>query len=122
VALTRRARERLEALFARPGLDDAARRVAKAEVFADLAQALRELQVRLGPGRGGGIGAWVERGINNAHLASVATYWDCVPGFERALAAQGRDLPAFYAEVRRLAKLAPAQRHAQLCDSAVPAG
>jgi predicted aminopeptidase len=121
VATLRRARERLEALFARADLDDTARRAAKAEVFADLAQALRALQARLGPGRGAGIGAWVDRGINNAHLASVATYWDCVPGFEQVLAAQGGDLPAFYAEVRRLAKLAPAQRRERLCASAVPA-
>ncbi len=118
VALTRRARGRLEALFARADLDHAARRAAKTAVFGDLAQALRALQARLGPGRGAGIGAWVDRGINNAHLAAVATYWDCVPGFERVLAAQGGDLPAFYAEVRRLAKLAPWQRRERLCASA----
>ncbi len=127
VALARGARERLATLFARPGLDDAARRAGKAAVFADLRQGLRALQARLGPTRGSGIGAWIDRGLNNAHLASVATYWDCVPGFERALAAQGGDLAAFYVEVRRLAKLAPEQRRARLCDpargtSALPAG
>ena len=117
VALARGARAQLAGLFAQPDLDDAARRAGKAAVFADLVQALRALQARLGPQRGSGIGAWVDRGLNNAHLASVATYWDCVPGFEQALAAQGYDLPGFYREVRRLATLAPDQRRAQLCGA-----
>ncbi len=68
-----------------------------------------------------GIGTWLERGINNAHLASVATYWDCVGGFEQVLAGQGGSLPAFYAEVARLAKLPAATRRERLC-SAPPAG
>jgi predicted aminopeptidase len=120
VALARRARGGLQALYAREGLGDAARRAAKAAAFADLERELRVLQRRLGPRRGAGIGAWIDRGLNNAQLASVATYWDCVPGFERALAAQEGDLGRFYDEVRRLAKLAPAQRRAQLCEVAAP--
>ncbi len=30
---------------------------------------------------------------NNARLASLATYYECVPGFQRVLAEQGQDLP-----------------------------
>ena len=48
---------------------------------------------------------WFGQEINNAHLASVATYYACVPGFERELQAVGGDLPAFYRRVRALAKL-----------------
>jgi predicted aminopeptidase len=120
VMLMRQARERLAAEYARPAVDAAARRAAKQRLLDELATELRALQQRLGPRRGAGIGTWLERGINNAHLASVATYWDCVGGFEQVLAAQGGSLPAFYAEVARLAKLPAATRHERLCR-AVPA-
>ena len=58
---------------------------------------------------------WIAQGLNNANLASVATYYDCVPGFERLLAEAGNDLPRFYAAARELSKLPRAERHAQLC-------
>jgi predicted aminopeptidase len=116
VAVLRRSRERLAAEYARPGLDATTRRAAKARTLAALADELRALQQRLGPRRGAGIGAWLERGLNNAHLASVATYWDCVAGFEQVLAAQGGRLPDFYAEVRRLAARPAAARRATLCE------
>ena len=54
---------------------------------------------------------------NNARLASLATYYDCVPGFERVLESVQHDLPRFYDEVRALARLPREQRHAQLCVS-----
>ncbi len=118
VALARGARVRLAGEFARPGVDDATRRAAKARVLAELAGSLRALQARLGPKRGAGIGAWIDRGLNNAHLASIATYWDCVPGFERLLAEQGGELPAFYAAVRQLASQPAAERRERLCGRA----
>ncbi len=55
--------------------------------------------------------------MNNAHLAAVATYYDCVPGFERELAEAGGDLPAFYRRVRALAKLERKARDAAVCKS-----
>jgi len=58
---------------------------------------------------------WIGAGLNNAHLASVATYFDCVSGFERLLEEEGSDLAKFYARVRRLAGKPAAERHAQLC-------
>ena len=115
VGLLRGARERLATAYARTGLDDAARRAAKQRVLDDLVAQLRTLQQRLGPERGAGVAAWLARDLNNAHLASVATYWDCVGGFERVLAGQGGNLPAFYAEVARLAKLPATARRARLC-------
>ena len=60
---------------------------------------------------------WIAEGLNNAHLASVATYYDCVPGFERLLSVYKGDLPAFYGAARELAKEPRAERHAQLCHS-----
>jgi len=66
-----------------------------------------------------GYDAWVKAGLNNAHLASIATYSDCVPGFRQLLAQQGDDLSGFYTAVRKL-KGAPAARRA-LCAVKVPA-
>ena len=65
---------------------------------------------------------WIAQGLNNAQLASIATYYDCVPGFERLLAQADNDLPRFYAAARELSKLPRAQRHAQLCSAASAAG
>jgi predicted aminopeptidase len=61
-----------------------------------------------------GYDAWLDAGLNNAHLASVATYYDCVPGFEQLLARQGGDFTAYYAAVRALAR-GPAEGRRALC-------
>ncbi|MEP6883415.1 MAG: aminopeptidase [Gammaproteobacteria bacterium] len=61
--------------------------------------------------------SWFADGLNNAHLASVATYFACVPGFERELKAVGGDLTAFYARARELAKFDQQKRDALVCDS-----
>ena len=66
-----------------------------------------------------GYDAWIDAGLNNAHLASIATYSDCVPGFQQLLAQQGEDLSRFYAAVREL-KGQPAARRA-LCAVKPPA-
>jgi predicted aminopeptidase len=46
---------------------------------------------------------WIRSGLNNAHLAAVGTYFDCVGGFEDLLRQQQGDLPQFYAAVRHIA-------------------
>ena len=51
-----------------------------------------------------GYDAWFARPLNNAHLAAVATYHDCVPGLQRELEAAG-SLAAFYARAEDLASL-----------------
>jgi predicted aminopeptidase len=65
-------------------------------------------------------------GLNNAHLASVGTYFDCVPGFQRLLAANGGSLPAFYAAVRNMRTDAGARRALcrapARCEHTVPGG
>ena len=60
---------------------------------------------------------WIAEGLNNAQLASIATYYDCMPGFKRLLAAADNDLPRFYAAAREVSKLPRAQRQAQLCSA-----
>ena len=64
---------------------------------------------------------WVSKGLNNARLASVATYYDCVPGLMKLLAQEDNDLPRFYAAVRRLAEETRAARHGELCPAGSPA-
>jgi predicted aminopeptidase len=61
--------------------------------------------------------SWFAEDLNNAHLASVATYFGCVPGLQRELKAVGGDLAAFYARARELAKLDRRQRDALLCTA-----
>jgi predicted aminopeptidase len=62
----------------------------------------------------GGYDAWFSKPINNAKLNTVATYYELVPTFNRLLAQQKGELPAFYAEMRKLAKLPKAERQAIL--------
>jgi predicted aminopeptidase len=47
---------------------------------------------------------WFNHPLNNAHLNSVAAYYELVPGFEQLLADNGGDLERFYAAAKRLAK------------------
>jgi predicted aminopeptidase len=62
--------------------------------------------------------AWFAGDINNAHLASIATYYTCVPGFQRELAAVNADLPAFYRRVKQLAKMDQKTRDELVCGRA----
>jgi predicted aminopeptidase len=59
--------------------------------------------------------SWFDEDLNNAYLASIATYFSCVPGFQRELEAVGGNLTAFYARVRVLAKLDQEKRDAVVC-------
>jgi predicted aminopeptidase len=90
----------------------------KGQVFARLVAELKALDAR--HGTTSHLAAELDGKPNNARLASLATYYDCVPGFERLLADQQRDLPAFYAAVRELAKLPREQRRERLCVSSAP--
>ena len=85
----------------------------KRQEFEALAEDMRDLARRQGVSSG--YEEWIDAGLNNAYLASVATYFDCVPGFERLLAEVNGDLPSFYAAVRALAHEPQAERHRKLC-------
>jgi predicted aminopeptidase len=115
VELFARTREQLAALYA-SGVPIAAMRDEKAAAFVQLATRIRALEQRQGI-HSSLYDEWIKEGLNNARLASVANYYDCVPGFERLLAAEGNDLPRFYAAARKLARLPMAERHQQLCRS-----
>jgi predicted aminopeptidase len=94
-------RRRLATLYAlspAPPIDE--RRQRKHEILAATGEQVlsleRQFKLRTGYDQ------WVAEGLNNAHLAAVGTYFDCVAGFQRLLDANGGSLPAFYAAVRRI--------------------
>jgi predicted aminopeptidase len=115
IRIVARYREQLKALYA-AHLAPVAMRARKAEVFASLIADLEAAAARHG-GKSS-LAAELAGPPNNARLASLATYYDCVPGFERVLSAEQHDLRRFYAAVRELAKLPRETRRAQLCTSA----
>jgi predicted aminopeptidase len=109
-------RRRLAALYASaPPLPIDQRRERKHEILAATGEQVlameRQFKLRTGYDQ------WIADGLNNAHLASIGTYFDCVPGFQRLLEANRGDLPAFYAAVRKMRGDAAARR--ALCSGAV---
>ena len=111
-------RARLAQLYA-SGVPHAVMRERKQQILAELATQIRELEHREGVTYPV-YDEWIAQGLNNAQLASIATYYDCVPGFQRLLAQADNDLPRFYAAAREVSKLPRAQRDAQLCSAPQP--
>jgi len=109
------ARGRLRELYAR-GLPADQREAARQAEFTSLRAAYAELRRSWGAEAGADLFA-ADPVLNNARLAAYATYHQCLPGFERRLADLGRDLPAFYDDARRLARLEPAARRALICGA-----
>jgi predicted aminopeptidase len=112
IALMNETREQLATLYA-SGLPPPLMREKKREALAAMREAYDALRQQWG-GRGP-FDAWFAKDINNAQLASIATYFACVPGFERELKAVGGNLPAFYRRVRELAKLDQERRDLLVC-------
>lgn len=106
-------RDRLAQLYA-SGEPPTGMRAKKKEILAQLATDLRALEQRLHV-HSSVYDQWIAEGLNNAHLTSLATYYDCMPGFERLLAEQNGDLPRFYTAARELSRLPRAARHEKLC-------
>src|SRR6516162_8832027 len=113
VSLLAATRSRLKELYAAP-LPRTEMVLKKAQAFTQLATDLRALERRAG-GSVPLYEQWIAQGLNNARLASVATYFACVPGFVRLLQDADHDLPRFYAAARALAAQPRAERHARLC-------
>jgi predicted aminopeptidase len=109
--LLRSARERLAGLYA-SGATPETLRIEKQREFGRLKFEYQQLRARWGGYAG--YDGWFTRTLNNAHLAAVATYHDCVPGLLRELAAAG-SLAAFYARAEQLAELPPVARRAAVC-------
>jgi predicted aminopeptidase len=112
IALMTETRNHLRTLYA-SGLPAPLMRQRKRGTFDELREAYGALKAQWGGHAP--FDAWFAEDINNAHLASIATYFTCVPGFERELKAVGGNLPAFYVRVRELAKLDQPQRDELVC-------
>ena len=114
IALMSTTRDKLRELYA-AGLPPPLMRERKRETFEGLRESYAALRTQWGGHAP--FDAWFAQDINNAHLASIATYFACVPGFERELKAVGGNLPAFYRRVRELAKLDQARRDLLVCGA-----
>jgi len=111
-------RDKLVALYRSP-LDDDAKRQAKAHIFDGLRQTYAGLKAEWGGYSG--YDRWFDQPLTNAHLAAVATYQQWVPAFTALLAQCGGDWERFYAAVRKIGDLPPAERDAALRKLAPPA-
>jgi predicted aminopeptidase len=114
IGLLSTTRAQLRAIYA-SGLAPELMRRKKNDAFASLRSSFALLKA--GWGGHAPFEYWFADDLNNAHLASIATYFTCVPGFQRELQAVGGDLAAFYARVREIAKLDQAKRDASVCGS-----
>lgn len=99
------ARKQLDALYA-SSADTTEKRKVKAQIFtalrAELAQGSQH------PER------WLTPQLNNAQLASIATYTQLVPAFSALLEQQHGDLEKFYAVVKEISALPHPERNAKL--------
>ncbi|SFV06258.1 aminopeptidase [Pseudoduganella namucuonensis] len=93
-------------------VSDKRKREEKARIFASLKAEYHALRNGAWGGYAG-YDRFFSESLNNAHLASVATYNDFLPGF-RALLAQHKTFPQFYAAVQGMANLTLAERQARL--------
>jgi predicted aminopeptidase len=109
--LLRESRDRLARLYASDAGVEALR-VDKQREFGRLKFEYTRLRARWGGYAG--YDAWFARTLNNAHLAAVATYHDCMPGLRRELEAAG-SLPAFYDRAAAMGEWSTDERRAAVC-------
>jgi predicted aminopeptidase len=105
------ARARLQRLYASKVSVDAMRTRKQTE-FARLRH--EYLRLKRGWQGYGGFDHWFDEDLNNARLASVATYDRYVPAFLKLLQESNGDLQRFYQVCKQLGELPPEQRTAQL--------
>lgn len=117
IALLRRARSTLGGIYRAP-LDPAEMLARKRAEFT----ALRAGYARLAAGWGtdAPLRRWFRSDLNNADLASLATYERCVPGFAREFTLAGGHFRAFFRRIRAIAALDRADRDRAVC--AAPPG
>ncbi|WP_280154333.1 aminopeptidase [Piscinibacter sp. XHJ-5] len=112
--LTKKYRDRFEALYASDASDDS-KRAAKARLMQELRAEYEAIKASRWAGFSG-YDAWFSR-ANNAGFGVLAAYTELVPDFEKLFQHSGGDFKRFYAEVRRLADLpTKAERRAALAS------
>lgn len=109
IALLKKHRLALERVYNEVQSDDEKRR-GKAEVFASLQRDYVSLKESWGGFKG--YDGWFSQKLSNAHLATVATYSELVPGFVALHQKMGQPLPLqpFFEAVRVLSKKSKAER------------
>ena len=113
-ALTRSTRGRLKQIYSTDGPQATAKEnqaALKQQTMQDFRAAYAALKASWGGY--GGFDAWVAQ-ANNATFGAQAAYDELVPGFEALFVRQGRNWPAFYDAVRKLAKQPMKARQQQL--------
>ena len=110
-ALTTAYRAKFAALYASDA-SEADKRAGKAALLADLRTDYARMKANRWAGYSG-YDDWFSR-ANNAAFGVLASYTALVPSFERLFDREGRDFPRFYAEVKRIAAMKPADRRAAL--------
>jgi predicted aminopeptidase len=113
--LVERTRAKLEALYTSDASDEV-KRAGKGAAF----DAMRADYAALKHTWGGfsAYDYWFAQGPTNASLAAVGIYTQNVPQFQALLAADGGELPRFYARVKTLAALPKAERETALAAAA----
>jgi predicted aminopeptidase len=91
--------------------DDGQKRLRKAAIFQDLKNDYQVLKITWNGYAG--YDRWFDEPLSNAHLASVATYHDLVPGF-RGMLQQAKNFDAFYIKVKVIAQFDIAGRHQKI--------
>jgi predicted aminopeptidase len=100
-------REELRRIYRGTATDDE-KRAQRRAVFDSLAAQARDFETRTG--FRSALHGWLDDGLNNAHLAAMATYRERQPLFETLFAQSGGDFATFY----RAAEAAAAQRRVEL--------
>lgn len=118
VALLLDLRRQLQQVYATP-LSPAAKRAEKLLAIRQAERRYADFKAEWGNFTG--FDGWFRHPLNNARLASVATYHDQVPLLRQLFAQSGRDFPRFFALARRLGHLPTAQRAAALSELLRPA-
>lgn len=118
IALAMGVRGQLQALYARD-LAPASMRAEKQALFGWM----REEYARMKEAWDGyaGYDGWMSRPLNNARLASMASYHEYVPAFRALLEGEDGDLARFYRTVRAIADLPSGERQARLESLLTPA-
>ncbi len=109
--LLQSARNQLDTLYSQPDLSESDRRVMKQQILTRTQE--RFSQLKDAGNLDTRFDRWMAKGLNNARLASLATYYELLPGFQNLLD-KNSNLPAFYDQVRVLSKQTKEQRQLAL--------
>ncbi len=111
LGLIQTTRQRLADLYASPA-PVAAKRTAKAAIFAELRSRYQELKTGWNGFKG--YDRWFASELNNARFVSINTYRQLVPAFGALLRESHGELRVFFAKAEELGRLPAGERHLKL--------